>query len=103
MSTQAFPFQSAYARRLIAKGNAEGRAEGEARLVLAVLAARGFDVPEQVRARVTGCYDPDQLEAWGCRAAVIRTIDELFDSPRADGAAPRAAAPAGPAGRPLHH
>jgi hypothetical protein len=75
MSTGTFQFQSEYARRL----RAEGEAKGEARLVLAVLAARGFDVPEQVRARVTGCTDPDQLEAWGRQAAVIQTIDDLFE------------------------
>lgn len=91
MSTGTFQFQSAYARRLRAegraegeasgraKGRAEGRAEGEARLVLAVLGARGFEVPEEVRARITGCSDPDQLEAWGRRAAVIHSIEELFD------------------------
>jgi hypothetical protein len=71
MTAQTFEFQSDYARRL--------RAEGEARLVLAVLEARGIEVPDSVRARITGCSDPDLLEAWGRRAATIRTIDELFD------------------------
>jgi hypothetical protein len=79
VSTQTFEFQSAYARRLKAEGRAEGRAEGEARLVLAVLDARGIDVPDDVRARITACSDPDQLEAWGRRAAVIGAIGELFD------------------------
>jgi hypothetical protein len=79
MTAQTFEFQSAYARRLRAEGRAEGRVEGEARLVLAVLEARGISVPEDIRARIMGCSDPDLLEAWGRRAAVIRTIDELFE------------------------
>jgi hypothetical protein len=79
MTAQTFEFQSAYARRLRDEGRAEGRAEGEARLVLAVLEARGISVPEEIRVRIAGCSDPDLLEAWGRRAAVIRTIDELFE------------------------
>jgi hypothetical protein len=87
MSTQAFPFQSAYARRLRAEGQAKGRAEGrakgraegEATAVLEVLDARGFDVPEQVRARITACSDVGQLKIWVRRAATVRTVDDLFD------------------------
>jgi hypothetical protein len=83
MTTQTFEFQSAYARRLLAEGKAEGRAEGrvegEARLVLAVLDARNIHVPDDARARITECSDPDQLEAWGRRAATIDGIDQLFD------------------------
>jgi hypothetical protein len=91
MSTQAFPFQSAYARRLMAKGRAEGeakgRAEGEAKgvakgeatSVLEVLDARGFEVPKQVRARIVACSDIGQLKIWVRRAATVSTIDELFD------------------------
>jgi hypothetical protein len=48
---------------LRAEGEAKGRAEGEARLVLAVLDARGIDIPDDARARITRCSDPDQLEA----------------------------------------
>lgn len=71
MSTGTFAFQSDYARRL--------RAEAEATAVLEVLDARGFQVPADIRARVTGCSDLDQLVRWVRRAAVIRTIDELFE------------------------
>jgi hypothetical protein len=61
-----------------ARGKAEGRAEGEARMLLAVLAARGVDVSEEDRERINRCTDPDQLEAWGSKAAVATTIKELF-------------------------
>lgn len=75
MTAQIFEFQSDYARRL----KAEGRAEGEASAVLEVLEARGFDVPDEVRDRVMACSDLDQLKVWVRRAAVIPTIDELFE------------------------
>lgn len=78
MSTGTFQFQSDYARRLLAKGRDVGRTEGEASAVLAVLDARGFEVPDSVRARITSCSDPDQLLTWVRRSATIRTIDELF-------------------------
>jgi hypothetical protein len=74
MATGTFQFQSDYARRL----RAEGEAKGEARLVLAVLDARGIHVPDDVHACITECTDADQLEAWGRRAAVIQTIEDLF-------------------------
>jgi hypothetical protein len=51
-----------------AKGEAEGRAKGEAEvqaaMLLRMLAALGFDVPDGIRERVLECPDPDQLGAW---------------------------------------
>jgi hypothetical protein len=79
MSTHTFTFQSDYARRLKAEGRAEGRAEGEATAVLDVLDTRGFDVSEEVRARITSCSDLDQLKTWLRRAVTVGTIDELFE------------------------
>ncbi|GAA2431448.1 hypothetical protein [Streptomyces glaucus] len=61
---------------------AEGRAEGETRRaaedVLAVLDARGIHVPEEARARVTGCADPEALRRWLRRAVTATTADEIF-------------------------
>jgi hypothetical protein len=57
---------------------AEGRAEGEAGMLLRVLAARGFDVPGQVRERVLSCTDLRQLESWGDRAVTAATLDDVF-------------------------
>ncbi|MFI0350363.1 hypothetical protein [Actinomadura sp. 9N407] len=62
-----------------AQGLAQGLAEGEARSVLLVLDARGLDVPSDVRERVTGCTDSDQLERWVRRAATVDTAEELLD------------------------
>lgn len=75
MSTGTYEYQSDFVRRFISRG----RAEGEARSLLAVLAARGFDVPASVRERITSCTDLDQLETWIGRAVTVETLDELFD------------------------
>jgi len=83
MTSQTFEFQSAYARRLRAEGKAEGKtegkAEGMAEAVLRLLAVRGVAVPDDARARITACTDLDQLDIWVGRAAIARTVDDLFD------------------------
>ncbi|MFF7164068.1 hypothetical protein ACFZBP_22380 [Streptomyces sp. NPDC008086] len=60
----------------------EGRAEGEARRaakdVLAVLAERGIDVPEDARQRITGCTDLEILDRWFRRAVTAPSTDEIF-------------------------
>ncbi|WP_141579940.1 hypothetical protein [Actinomadura sp. WMMA1423] len=57
---------------------AEGRAEGEVKALLLLLEARGLDVPEDVRARVEGCTDPEQIERWIQRAVSADTAEDLF-------------------------
>jgi hypothetical protein len=60
---------------------AEGKAKGEARAVLAVLNARGVEVPENVRADITNCTDLDQLGTWIHLAATADKIADLgFDA-----------------------
>jgi hypothetical protein len=46
--------------------------------LIAVLAARSFTVLDQVRAMITACADPDQLQRWTARAVTATTIDEVF-------------------------
>jgi hypothetical protein len=75
LMTIAYEYQSDFARRYVA----EGKAEGEATAVLTVLAARGIQVPDTARERITSCADVDQLETWIRRAATAEKIDELFD------------------------
>ncbi len=74
MSTGIYEYQSDFARRYFS----EGKAEGEIRSLLAVLAARGFDVPAPVREQIKSSTDLDQLEEWIRRAVTVGTIDELF-------------------------
>jgi len=63
-----------------ARGKAEGEAQGEARMILRVLAARGLNVPAEIRQRVLSCADTRQLEAWGDRAATAASLDEVFST-----------------------
>jgi predicted transposase YdaD len=63
-----------------AEGEAKGKAEGEARMILRMLAARGLEVPAEIRQRVLSCADTGQLEAWGDRAATAASLDEVFSS-----------------------
>jgi hypothetical protein len=61
-----------------AEGEARGRAEGEASMLLRVLLARGFEVPNDVRQRVQSCTDIAQLEAWGDRAVTATSLHDIF-------------------------
>jgi len=65
-------FKDTFVDQLIAEGLAKGEAKGEARMILRVLAARGLQVPAEIRQRVLSCADTSQLEAWGDRAATRR-------------------------------
>jgi predicted transposase YdaD len=64
------------------EGREEGRAQGETRRaakdVLTVLAARGIDVSDEARARITGSGDLDTLSRWLRRAATAPSADEIF-------------------------
>jgi hypothetical protein len=61
-----------------AKGRAEGEAKGEAQIILRVLSARGLQVPAEIRRRVLSCADTRQLETWADRAATAPSIDDVF-------------------------
>lgn len=78
MSTGLREYQSEFARKYVGQGLTEGEAKGEAKALLTVLATRGIDVPDEVRERITGCMDLDQLETWISRAVTATSIDEVF-------------------------
>jgi hypothetical protein len=82
MATTQFshPFIERYIAEGKAEGLTEGEARGEARMVLRILAARGLQVPTEVRDRVLSCSDTAQLEAWGDRAATAASVEEVFGS-----------------------
>jgi hypothetical protein len=93
MASGNYEYQSDFARRYVAQGRAEGRAEGEAagraegeaagkaagraHALLTVLAARGLDIPEHVRARITACTELAQLDAWLARAVTAATAADV--------------------------
>ncbi|MER6416415.1 RpnC/YadD family protein [Streptomyces humidus] len=60
----------------------EGRAQGRAEDILLVLEARGLDVSDEVRARVTGCDDPDLLRDWLTRAVTASSAESIFTGDR---------------------
>lgn len=75
-------FRDAFVDRLLAEGEAKGRAagrvEGEAQMILRVLAARGLEVSARVREQVLSCTDTAQLETWTDRAATANSAEDVF-------------------------
>jgi len=55
-----------------------GRGRAAGAMLLRVLAAKGFTVPDEVRQRVQSCKDLAQLEEWGERAVTAKSLDEVF-------------------------
>ena len=83
VKTKDGTYKSELFRTLVSEGEAKGEAKGEASgrvtMIMAVLAARGVAVPEEVRARLAGCADLEQLETWGRRAATADSIEDIFE------------------------
>lgn len=69
-----FEPQSNFAKTHLSKG----RVAGEADALLRVLAARRIVVPDDVRGRIEGCEDLEQLGRWIDRAATAESVDDLF-------------------------
>ena len=82
LASRTYEYQSDFVRRYVfqgrAEGRVEGRAEGEATALLAALAARRIDVPEDAHARITGCRDIETLTAWIRRAATAERIGDVL-------------------------
>lgn len=60
------------------EGRNEGRDEGHAHAVLGVFAARGWTVPEDVRARVLACRDSALLDTWLRRGVTEASLEVVF-------------------------
>jgi hypothetical protein len=73
-----YQYQSDFAREHYGRGVADGEAKGEATALLAVLEARGVEVPDDARERIAGCTDREQLETWIRRAATATSAEDLF-------------------------
>ncbi|MFJ5103834.1 hypothetical protein [Streptomyces sp. NPDC088554] len=56
----------------------EGRAEGQAKMVLRTLDLRSVAVSDEVRARITECADLDVLDTWFNRAFNATEAEDLF-------------------------
>jgi len=99
MASEGYQYQSEFARRYVAqgeaKGRAEGRTEGEAKgrtegeargraegrasAVLTVLRARNIEVGPDAEQRILACTDLAELDEWTRRAVTVQSVDELFD------------------------
>lgn len=74
---KGYEYQSDFAKKYVA----QGRAEGVARSVLAVLRARGIAVPDAVRDRILAEKEPERLERWLDKAAVASSVASILDEP----------------------
>ena len=77
MTSGAWPVYSPFAREHYGRGVKDVGST----MLLSLLAARGIDVPEDVRARIVDCTDPDQFTRWNVRALSVWSAQELFDEP----------------------
>jgi hypothetical protein len=90
MATTEHKYLSDFARKYYDEGEAQGEAKGEARgeargeakgkasALLQILAARGLEIPDDARARVLGCLDLAQLDAWLARAVTATSVAEVL-------------------------
>lgn len=74
MMANTFDYHSPWVDSL----RAEGKAEGEAKSILRVLATRGVEVPDEARDRIARCTDEETLGTWLDRSVTATTVDELF-------------------------
>ncbi|NKY55961.1 DUF4351 domain-containing protein [Nocardia flavorosea] len=65
------------AERLRAEGRVQGRAEGEARVLLKLLAAKFGTLPTETVHRIRSA-DTDELETWTPRVLTATSLDEIF-------------------------
>jgi hypothetical protein len=65
----------------LAEGEAIGLIKGKIAALLAVLAARGFSVTAEARARIEVCKDGGTLDRWIARATAAPSIEDVFTAP----------------------
>ena len=78
---KGYEYQSDFAKKYVAQGRAEGRAEEAARNLLTVLRIRGIAVPDATRERILAQKDPERLERWLEKAAVASSLAAVLDEP----------------------
>lgn len=79
MNSVSTEYRSEYFRARVAEGRAVGRAQAKAEDIVTVLESRGLILSADDRARITGCTDLGQLDAWLRRVGSVATAGELFD------------------------
>jgi hypothetical protein len=66
------------ALKLFHDAKAEGKAEGQATMLLKILVGRGLAMTEHQQRRISECTDPATLDRWAQRALTAASVDELF-------------------------
>jgi hypothetical protein len=79
MIPQEYKFQSEFALKHQALGEARGEARGMANSVLAVLANRGISPNPEERERILACTEHTQLDRWLQRAVTATNSSQLFE------------------------
>ena len=74
-----YEYQSDFAKKYVAQGMAQGRAEEAGRAVLTALRVRGIVVPAADRERILAEKDPAKLERWHEKAILAASIGEVLD------------------------
>jgi hypothetical protein len=74
---KGYEYQSDFAKKYVAEGRTEGRAES----LLTVLRVRGIAVPDTAREHILAQKDPARLERWLEKATVAASIAEVIDEP----------------------
>jgi len=74
MTSKNYEYQSDFAKRYFA----QGEASGEARALIGVLAARRVEVSEDARQRILSCTDLAVLDTWLARALTAKTVADVI-------------------------
>jgi hypothetical protein len=74
MASGTYQYQSDFAKRYVAQGEAIGRAHA----ILSVLGARGLAVSDQERQRILECSDLAVLEKWIVRAVTAKSAADVL-------------------------
>lgn len=74
---KGYEYQSDFAKKYVA----QGRVEGAACSLLAVLLARGIAVPDAMRERILAEKEPERLRRWLEKAAVAASVTTVIDEP----------------------
>ena len=78
---KGYEYQSDFAKKYVAQGEAKGRTEEAARNLLTVLGVRGIVVPDTARERILAQKDAERLERWLAKAVVATSVGEVIDEP----------------------
>jgi hypothetical protein len=78
---KGYEYQSEFAKKYVAQGRDQGRAEEAARNLLTVLRVRGISVPDAARERILAEKDPERLERWLEKAIAANSLADVLDEP----------------------